>query len=668
LSNGALVSVKESKGRKTWHWRQDVPHVAYLINLVAGEYKEVKDSWNGVEVSYYHHPGDEQRARNAFATTPEMVRYFTEKLGVRYPFARYAQIPVTEFFFGGMEHTSSTTITDRELHDDRAKLDFSSNPLVSHELAHQWFGNLVTCKDWSHAWLNEGFATYMDGCWIEHELGAGEFQYTMLQKMEGYLKEDSSKYRRPIVCNRFEQPIDLFDRHLYAKGACVLHLLRAQVGDERFWASMKEYLSRHAGKSVVTQDFATAVEDVTGFAMDGFFAQWVYGQGHPALKLSLDFNDKRKAAELRVAQTQTDVPVFTFSVDVALHVADKNVNHRIAVTEKEQTFSLPCDKRPDFITFDVGNTLLKTLDLSAWPQDMLIAQLKANCDVVARIHAARELGKRASQQALNTLIDALKIDAPWYVTGEVALALGKTGRDRARDALIAAMATPRPKARRMVVKALGEFVRDEKAGDALIAVINKGDASYYVEAEACSSLGAIRDPRVFDVLPKILKTRESHNDVIRSACLDAFAASRDSKAIELILPFTKRPTSVRLRQQALNCLGKLGAELTAEHRTAIRRELEDSLWAKNAFVLFGAADGLVELGDKEAVGPLKRLAQTARPSRVRLRAERAAEKLADKSKTDESIKTLKDELEQLKKDHRKLVDKVEALQPESKPS
>ncbi len=219
FSNGELVAqtADDGAGTNTYHWLQDQPHATYLMTLVVGEFHEQTDMVGNLPVQWYVTPGREDDGQRAFGDTPEMVRFFSDKLLVPYPWNKYAQIAVSDFTFGGMENTSATTQTDLTLHDERAHLDFSSNSLVAHELAHQWFGNLLTCKHWSHAWLNEGFATYFDALFLEHHKGVDEFRYAMHQNAKHYFQEDASRYRRPIVTHVYSEPLDLFDRHLYEK-------------------------------------------------------------------------------------------------------------------------------------------------------------------------------------------------------------------------------------------------------------------------------------------------------------------------------------------------------------------------------------------------------------------------------------------------------------------
>ncbi|MGD0091530.1 MAG: M1 family metallopeptidase, partial [Planctomycetota bacterium] len=265
LSNGRLLGRRLNRnGTATFHWLQEVPHVAYLVTLCAGEYAEVQDEWDGIPVNFYVPPDRVADGKRSFGQTAKMVGFYSGLIGVRYPFAKYAQITAMDFIFGGMENTSATTQTDRTLHDARAHLDFSSEPLVAHELVHSWFGNLLTCRDWSHAWLNESFATFFGNYWYRESRGEDEFRYEMFGSLRAYLDEDRGSYRRPIVTNVYRAPHDMFDRHLYQKGGCVLNLLRNIVGDSLFFKAVQLYVERCRERSVTTPDWFNALEDATG--------------------------------------------------------------------------------------------------------------------------------------------------------------------------------------------------------------------------------------------------------------------------------------------------------------------------------------------------------------------------------------------------------------------
>src|SRR5271166_798597 len=452
LSNGTLVSTVEDKAKKTktYHWKMDVPHVTYLVSLVAGKFVGRTDKSDGVPVSWYVEPGREADGRRSFGKTPKMVDFFSERIGVKYPYSKYAQIAVRDFVFGGMENTTCTTQTDATLHDARAALDFSSDDLVAHELAHQWFGDLLTCKDWSQAWLNEGFATYFDALFKEFDLGEDEFAMQRIADQDIYLKEDGERYRRPIVTNVFREPVDLFDRHLYEKGSCVLHMLRRQLGDELWWRAIKDYVTTNAEGSVETVDLARAVERASGRNFARFFDQWVFGAGQPEFSVAYRWDDEAKAAIVDVKQTQPEADgTALFSVPLVLEFGlPRGKRSRVEVVSdaREQTFRFPLAVKPLTFVFDPNADVLKTVKLDV-PREMLIRQLAGEPRVASRIAAARALGADASHDVVEALTHSLGSDRFWGVRAEAAKALGRIRNDAALAALVRATKVAHPKAR-----------------------------------------------------------------------------------------------------------------------------------------------------------------------------------------------------------------------------
>ncbi|MCY7367621.1 MAG: M1 family metallopeptidase, partial [Chamaesiphon sp.] len=214
ISNGELVEQTIFGEDRVYQWLQKEIHPTYLMTLAVGRFVEIADSWNGKPVTYYVEKGFEESAKLSMGKTPQMIEFFSEKFGYPYPFPKYAQVCVADFIFGGMENTSTTLLMDRCLLDERAAIDnFNTESLVAHELAHQWFGDLVVIKHWSHAWIKEGMASYCEVLWTEHEYDKDEAAYYLLGEAQSYLSEDSSRYRRPIVTNIYREAIELYDRH-----------------------------------------------------------------------------------------------------------------------------------------------------------------------------------------------------------------------------------------------------------------------------------------------------------------------------------------------------------------------------------------------------------------------------------------------------------------------
>ncbi|MBV8245818.1 MAG: M1 family metallopeptidase, partial [Candidatus Eremiobacteraeota bacterium] len=423
LSNGALIERRDDGETTIFRYEQDVPHSTYLVTLVVGPFVERQQRGGERPIFFYVLPGREGDGERAFGATPKMMDVFEKRLGVTYPYSRYSQIAVSEFIFGGMENTSATTQTDRTLHDERAHLDFSSDSLVSHELAHQWFGDLLTTRDWSHAWLNEGFATFFEAVYREADLGYDEYLYDIFGQVARYLDEDASRYRRPIVYNHYRDPIELFDRHLYEKGGAVLHMLRGELGEARFWRSIRRYVADNAQRSVETIDLVRAIERATGRNTRAFFDQWVFRGGHPELKVTVEFDKDRKALSARIEQMQTvddSHPAFAFSVELGVCPKPGEERRiRIRVERQLETLFLPMEEEPHLVRFDPGAFVLADVTYKFGAR-LAAAALQHDSDCVARIRAARELAKDGSRTARDALGRALAEESFWGVAAEIA--------------------------------------------------------------------------------------------------------------------------------------------------------------------------------------------------------------------------------------------------------
>ncbi|MHC4956324.1 MAG: M1 family aminopeptidase, partial [Planctomycetota bacterium] len=479
LSNGRKVVEKTTDSKKIVHWKQEKDHVPYLITLVVGKFAILKETWRGKELSYWVPPHRKGDAMRSFANTKRMMDLFSDRIGVEYPWAKYAQVVVEQFGWGGMENTSATTLNERTLHDERAHLDYSSDGLVAHELAHQWFGDLLTCKEWAHTWLNEGFATYFEALWAEHDRGEDAFRYNLRGKARGAINGGKSK---PIVWRQYKGPWEQFDSRAYPKGAWVLHMVRRRLGDQDWWRAVNHYVTKHAHGVVETKDLRIAIEESTGHTFERFFHDWTARPGHPVVELSHRWIPGKNLMEVRVRQKQKSA-AFHFPLRLEYHVRGTRLGIDLDVTEKDTRTMVPLPARPDLVRADPEYSVLMELTEKK-ARDWWQAQLQRDPDPIARIRAAEHFGgiKKAGDRKL--LIGAFAKESFWGVQAEIATALGKSGGDLSRDALLAAIGTPHPKTRKAVIDALGTFRDDAKVRDALAAIVTKGDASYTVEAAA----------------------------------------------------------------------------------------------------------------------------------------------------------------------------------------
>ena len=664
VGNGRLA---EQQG-DTWLWVQDEPIPAYLITIVVGEMAFVEDSGASVPVRYIVPAGgpcDEATVRRIFGRTPAMIRALEEEFGHPYPWPRYDQVVVHDFIFGGMENAGATTLTDLVLTDERAALDWDSDDLIVHELAHQWFGDLLTCQDWSQGWLNEGWATWTEHLWKVRAEGQDEGDYGLWAHLGHYLDEDSGRYRRPIVSYLYRAPIDLFDRHLYEKGALVLHTLRTVLGEVPFKAGVRLYLERHAFQSVHTRHFQRAMEDASGRNLDGFFQQWVEGAGHPELTVDLSWSKGLLTAAVKQTQSGDDV-VDAFHFPLVLRVVGPQGEQRLElpIAERERAWVLPMADEPSRVEVDPGFRVLSALTVKA-PRSWSMDTLRAGSGVIARVRAARSLADDGSTQAIAALAQSLREDPFWGVRVEVAELLAKRGGEAARDALIGAVADPHPKTRRAIIGALAGF-RDEPTRAALLAKHALGDASMQVEAEVCRSLGRIRAPDVVAVANELLG-RDSWGEVYRTRALEALGWSQNGDVLPLLLEWTAPDRSVRARSAAASALGRLADEVPETRRAAVDRLVQ--LAAESPFRLRLSAVAALGLArDPRALGALRQIHGSGGDDRVQRQAYEAIGKLTRGKDGDQALAVLRRQGEELREQLGKLrgrVDRVERVPEDS---
>ncbi len=682
LSNGRLDHIDEdpNDGTKTYHWRHDVPHPAYLVTLVVGEFAAVMESWDGIPVTYYVRPGREADARAMMGKTPDMLGFFSERFGIRYPYEKYAQI-VCELYTGAMEHTSATTHSFSLLPDERAALDASAPKLVvAHELVHQWFGDLLTCRDWAHIWLNESFATYFEAVYAQRDDGEDEFRYELRGNLHSYLSES---YKRPIVYNVYHSDgWEMFDRHVYEKGSLVLHMLRFVLGEQGFWRSIQHYARTNRGREVITPDLERAIEETTGRSMAQFFEQWVYRAGHPEFEVSFNWDGDHKLAVLTVKQVQKideHHPCFVTPVDIALTLPTSDdapedetttTTVRVQVDEAQQRFYFPLPRKPLAVRFDPGGWILKTLKFER-PAEMLRYQLTHDADVLGRIEAAEALGKLGDPKSVEALAAALLSDPFWGVRAEIAATLGKLRTERALEALLAGLdQTDNPKARRAIVDALGSFRAPEqpelagRAAAALADLLKKGNPSYFVEGAAASALGKTSTEGAFDALVAA-SDRPSWNEIIRGGVFQGLAALGDPRVVPVLAGWLNRDRPIQARAAAAGALGALASDHrldTGEARQQLVQALLGALDDPWPRARASAARALGATREKGALGALDQMAGRELDGTLVRAARLAVKAIREGKQPNDEVRQLRRDFDEMKEENRKLRERMETLE------
>ncbi|BCX09021.1 MAG: aminopeptidase [Fischerella sp.] len=687
ISNGELIATEVDGDYKIYHWSQQQIHPTYLMTLAVGDFAEIRDEWNGIPVTYYVEKGREADAKRSMGKTPRMMEFLSEKYGYVYAYSKYAQVCVDDFIFGGMENTSTTLLTDRCLLDARAALDNrNTESLVVHELAHQWFGDLVVIKHWSHAWVKEGMASYSEVMWTEHEYGADEAAYYRLGEARSYLAEDSGRYRRPMVTHVYREAIELYDRHIYEKGSCVYHMIRTELGDEMFWQAMQTFVQDNAHKTVETIDLLRAIEKATGRNLLFLFDQYVYRGGHPDFKVTYSWDGDANLAKVTVTQTQassdkngSSSDLFDLRIPIGFGYAKNGATaelkiFKVRVHEREQAFYFPLEEKPLFVSFDVGNNFLKTVALE-YPVPELKAQLEFDPNPISRIYAAEALAKKGGLEVLKALETALQKDSFWGVRAEVAAQIAEIKLDQTFDALVLGLKDDNPNVRRAVVEALAK-IKTYASYKAVKEVVENGDASYYVEAAAAHAVGTIaaasleekpKEEKVLKLLKTVLEAKAGWNEVVRSGAIAGLAKLKTSEAaLNLILEYTKIGVPQPLRLTAIRALGTVCVGQTPANVERILDHLAEL--AKERFFLTQVAV-VTALGNMEtpkAISILQSLGDQTADGRVRRYAEEEIAKVQKNIGTDNAVKQLREELDQLKQQNQELRSRLENLEAKAK--
>ncbi len=359
IGNGELVERKENADNTaTFHFKMNVPHSLYLLSLIIGKYEKITDKYKEIPLAYYLYPGKEEMAQKAFGGTKDMMRVYEELTGIAYPYNKYDQTIVGSFNFGGMENITATTMADTEIFfaDINPRI---VGDLVSHELAHSWFGNLVTCKNWAELWLNESFATYMEAAFREKMYGREDYLWKVTADAQAFITYQARSGKQHGLYNLTAGNAEtLFDTSpiTYNKGGAVLHTLRETIGEKAFWKGVNLYLTRHKFQNVETTDLQKAMEEASGKSLDWFFKQWVYATGHPKIEVKQVYNAKSKTLKLTVTQTQkTDglTPgVFILPLDVEVKTGGESKSEKYELKKRTEVFSIKLKGKPTEINID----------------------------------------------------------------------------------------------------------------------------------------------------------------------------------------------------------------------------------------------------------------------------------------------------------------------------
>ena len=518
LSNGELIfsSINE-EGRRTDYWKMDKPHSPYLFMMAIGEFAIVKDSWkrnNGelMDVHYYVSPEYKEHASAIFGKTPKMLSYFSNLLGLEYPWSKYHQVVVQDYVSGAMENTTATIHGDFLHQTKREIIDGGNESIIAHELFHHWFGDLVTCESWSNLPLNESFANYSQFLWDEFEYGKMEADMNAYQEMEGYFLSAQQGGYKDLIRFDYKDKEDMFDGHSYNKGGRVLNMLRDHLGDAAFFDGLKLYLNKHAFKTAEAHDLRIAFEEVSGLDLNWFFNQWFFAKGHPILEIKQQYLKDKGLLQVMVHQKQDTEkwPLYNFPIYIDVYTNTGIQTQQYWISNKRDTIHIELANAPLLVNVDAHKTLLcKKKDkknLSQWIHQLQYAPLWLD-----KKEAFDQLGKSKDSTAISAIIKNLQHsfwNVKYMAISKIENAI-KIHPEKVKNKLTSlSLKDEHPKVRAASIKALAKYY---PYNDDIREVFNKAlqDSSFRVISEVLKAVVAKNATRGLKLAKKFEKVENA---------------------------------------------------------------------------------------------------------------------------------------------------------------
>jgi aminopeptidase N len=662
LSNGRLVSqAQDPSGLAVFHWSQDKPHANYLVSLVAGYFKSVEDKYKDIPLALYVPPSDIETANHTFRDTKDVMDFYEHDIGVDFPWAKYYQVIVQDFMEGGMENTSLTTLTENTLFTSATENLRDSDGLISHEMAHQWFGDLVTCKDWSQIWLNEGFATFYATLYDEHKNGRDAMLYHLYGTRRRLVAMTNDT--RPIVSRAFEHPDDVFNYLAYQKGSMVLRMLRAQLGEDLYRLCIKTYLQRHQYGNVVTEDLAAVIEELSGRSYDQFFDQWVYHGHYPELEAAYSWDQKDKLAKISIQQNQRlsdEVLLFNFPLKILLKTKSVRVEKTVTVKDRAQDFYFPLSEAPQIVRLDPHIELLAKINFMSLSTAMIDAQLADDSDVAGRLEAVNALKDKTDGASVEKLKTVLNGDPFYGVRIEAAGALNSIHSQESLQALLDSAAQTDARARNQVMTAIAGFYNQaayEAERKGLSAEKNPD-----IQAQDIKGIGNYPNSAARDFLVPLLASH-SYRNSLADAAISAIRAQDDPSYIQ---PLRQTLESRRSDFTSAGFAAGLDALAYLARDEKVKAGVREFLLAyvndKKESVQLGAIKALGTLEDPAAMAVLQTFARSSEETPQQQAAERSLAAIVAARKPADNLKEIRDTILALQKENQKLRKDLDTLE------
>lgn len=555
LSNGLLTAqTKNADGTRTDRWVMDKPHAPYLFFIGVGDYAIVKDSYKGKEVSYYVEKAYEKVARKIFGHTPEMMKFFSEKLGIDYPWPKYSQIVGRDYVSGAMENTTATLHQESAQQDARELVDGNEwESTIAHELFHQWFGDLVTAESWSNLTVNESFADYSQLLWLEYKYGKEEAAFENFKEMQEYLR--SGDQNKDLVRFHYRDKEDMFDRVSYHKGGRILHMLRNYVGDDAFFASLNKYLTNNKFGNGSAHKLRLAFEEVTGKDLNWFFNQWYFGNGNPSLDISYGYDAAAQTAKVIIQQTQQGDKIFTLPLAIDVYNGTAKTRHNVWVENRTDSFLFKVSSKPDLINVDADKIILADKKDNKGLAEY-IYQYKHGSNYLDRREAVDFASRNIKDPAAYQLVADALSDPFHRIRAKALSSFGTATLDAATLGKIEAIAKNDPY-RKVRADAIDELAKRKNNDykDFFLKTIN--DSSYSVAGAALEALAVIDCPKAFAEASRL--AGEHVKGRLITAVSDALITCGDESVFDIVAAkFDAMPVS----QQKFSFLTSFGEFLT----------------------------------------------------------------------------------------------------------
>jgi aminopeptidase N len=581
LSNGRLLSRRNVGSRTVYHWTMEQPHSTYLISFVAGAFVEARETWGKLPVTYLVPPGLEEHGKSSFAGTNEKVRFFSELTGVPYPYAKFSQAVVGDFPFGGMENITAVTNTIRTLHLPKEKPFASSDGLNLHELAHQWFGDLVTCKDWSHNWINEGFASFMPNFWTRKEQGQEAYDLNRFDTLRGAAEAMSSK-RRPVVNDIYTVPMDNFDGHAYGGGAARMYVLMSRLGEKVFWSGVKDFLTEYSFKAVTTTDFFRSMGKSAGVDLSQFQKEWFHTAAVP------QFTVEWRGTDLVIRQAD---PPFSGEITATVYRPAGPTNLKVELKGRETVIPVSADLAGQPVILDPEVRWIGEITYAQPPTEADLNRIYSRTPGTAGkarlAHLAQKLGYKGSLRLMverGSPVPLMPRLVSW-LDPEDDLLLPLTNDKNAfiRQAAVLRLgeAKPRPEIEKRLREMLSVEVSDIFRRDIMSALAAQGDISMVERA----------------------RSTDGHEDVYRVWAMDWLAEKQPDQAREWALRSLEDPKASELLRST--AIAKLGSLKDKAGETRVFDALVRVLAGKGHRARRTAIGSLRAYGDKRATPHLE---------------------------------------------------------------